>query len=264
MEHVMEAPLAHEDHAARQGAWSRGRESNPRPTDYESVALPLSYPGVARNYETVGLDPTTLRHAVCHGSGGSSVTAKDMPMLLRLTLFLGLLLAPFGGCGWPASGPAEADPVGAVSVHTEDAYATQCRAGICATLQATRSRFSHGAVSTLLFFSAYDKRGDPIPIPGFPSGFTAIDSEHFVMSAEGTKATLNYSGVSVTWEANNVDRKKTDDGVQLSAAIKGEVGPIVFNPAAPRGPGDFGSAFLTLRKTMSSDTVRPPRRPRVK
>ena len=26
--------------------WSRGRESNPRPTDYESVALPLSYPGV--------------------------------------------------------------------------------------------------------------------------------------------------------------------------------------------------------------------------
>jgi hypothetical protein len=27
--------------------WSRGRESNPRPTDYESVALPLSYPGSA-------------------------------------------------------------------------------------------------------------------------------------------------------------------------------------------------------------------------
>ena len=26
--------------------WSRGRELNPRPTDYESVALPLSYPGV--------------------------------------------------------------------------------------------------------------------------------------------------------------------------------------------------------------------------
>src|SRR5438034_6345777 len=24
-------------------SWSRGRESNPRPTDYESVALPLSY-----------------------------------------------------------------------------------------------------------------------------------------------------------------------------------------------------------------------------
>jgi len=27
--------------------WSRGRELNPRPTDYESVALPLSYPGVS-------------------------------------------------------------------------------------------------------------------------------------------------------------------------------------------------------------------------
>jgi Phage integrase family len=26
--------------------WSRGRELNPRPTDYESVALPLSYPGL--------------------------------------------------------------------------------------------------------------------------------------------------------------------------------------------------------------------------
>ena len=26
--------------------WSRGRELNPRPTDYESVALPLSYPGI--------------------------------------------------------------------------------------------------------------------------------------------------------------------------------------------------------------------------
>jgi hypothetical protein len=30
--------------------WSRGRELNPRPTDYESVALPLSYPGFSRAY----------------------------------------------------------------------------------------------------------------------------------------------------------------------------------------------------------------------
>jgi integrase len=28
--------------------WSRGRELNPRPIDYESIALPLSYPGVGR------------------------------------------------------------------------------------------------------------------------------------------------------------------------------------------------------------------------
>ena len=31
----------------REITWSRGRELNPRPTDYESVALPLSYPGVS-------------------------------------------------------------------------------------------------------------------------------------------------------------------------------------------------------------------------
>jgi len=31
----------------REMTWSRGRELNPRPTDYESVALPLSYPGVS-------------------------------------------------------------------------------------------------------------------------------------------------------------------------------------------------------------------------
>ena len=35
--------------------WSRGRELNPRPTDYESVALPLSYPGVSGSYSAVGV-----------------------------------------------------------------------------------------------------------------------------------------------------------------------------------------------------------------
>lgn len=166
-----------------------------------------------------------------------------------LLILLGLLLAH--------AGPATAEPP--FHVDTEDAYATQCRAGICATLQVTRSRFSYGAVSTLLFFSAYDERGAPISIPGFPSGFTAIASEHFVMSPQGTQATLNYSGVSVKWEA--IGRKKTEDSgsarsrvsereQQVSAAVTGTVGPIVFAPAAPRAAGDFGSAFLTLRKTV--------------
>lgn len=207
----------------------------------------------------------------CGGARGSI----ERPMLLRLTLFLGLLLVNLPGCSWPRSdiGSTQAetpvpdetpDPKTPVVVDTEDAYATQCRAGICATLQVTRSRFSHGGISTLLFFSAYDKGGAPIAIPGFPAGFTAIESEHFVMNPKGTKATLNYSGVSVTWEANDSGRRKTKDGQALSATIKGEVGPIVFNSAAPRGPGDSGSAFLTLRKTMSSDTERSPRRPRVK
>jgi hypothetical protein len=41
-------------------SWSRGRESNPRPTDYESVALPLSYPGVLRRYDDNALDFITL------------------------------------------------------------------------------------------------------------------------------------------------------------------------------------------------------------
>src|SRR5437899_1592545 len=43
-------------------SWSRGRESNPRPTDYESVALPLSYPGILRSYGRRGLDFTLMRH----------------------------------------------------------------------------------------------------------------------------------------------------------------------------------------------------------
>jgi len=34
------------DSEVHENKWSRGRELNPRPTDYESVALPLSYPGV--------------------------------------------------------------------------------------------------------------------------------------------------------------------------------------------------------------------------
>lgn len=177
--------------------------------------------------------------------------SRPRSKLLRLALSLGLLIGYLGGCGVPAS---DVGPVGSAgprfSVDTEDAYATQCRAGICATLQVTRSRFPHGAVSTMLFFSAYDKRGAPIPIPAFPSGFTNIASEHFVMSPQGTKATLTYSGVSVAWEANNKVRNKTD-GQQISADVKGTVGPIVFNPATAPRPGDSGSAFLTLRKAVS-------------
>lgn len=190
-------------------------------------------------------------------------------MVLRLALSLGLLLAHLGGCGWPASqvGPAVAHPsVRVDTVETEDAYATQCRAGVCATLQVTRSRFSHGAVSTLLFFSAYDQRGRAIQIPGFPSGFTGIASEQFVVSPQGTRATLNYAGVSVTWRANAKVRKRIDNGPsrsrvsereqQVSADVRGAVGPIVFDPAAPRQPRDFGSAFLTMRQTVSRTRVR--------
>ena len=41
--------------------WSRGRELNPRPTDYESVALPLSYPGVPGGSRSWSL-PLAHRH----------------------------------------------------------------------------------------------------------------------------------------------------------------------------------------------------------
>jgi hypothetical protein len=35
---------------ARTSQWSRRRDLNPRPTHYECVALPLSYPGRSRNH----------------------------------------------------------------------------------------------------------------------------------------------------------------------------------------------------------------------
>src|SRR5262249_61002366 len=40
--------------------WSRGRELNPQPTDYKSVALPLSYPGASGTYASSEEDLTTL------------------------------------------------------------------------------------------------------------------------------------------------------------------------------------------------------------
>jgi hypothetical protein len=40
--------------------WSRGRELNPRPTDYESVAPPLSYPGFSGSYVRDEVDFTTV------------------------------------------------------------------------------------------------------------------------------------------------------------------------------------------------------------
>jgi len=44
----------------RENEWSRGRELNPRPTDYESVALPLSYPGLTGRYGL--LDVQSVHH----------------------------------------------------------------------------------------------------------------------------------------------------------------------------------------------------------
>jgi hypothetical protein len=99
-----------------------------------------------------------------------------------------------------------------------------------------------------LFFSAYDERGNAIQVSGFPSGFTPIASEHFVMSPQGTQATLNYSGVSVTWDANDAVRKNTEDGTrvtrsrgsergqELSATVKGTVGANYLQPGGAPPP----------------------------
>src|SRR2546425_10538041 len=40
--------------------WSRRRDLNPRPADYESAALPLSYTGFSRTYERCSRDFTSM------------------------------------------------------------------------------------------------------------------------------------------------------------------------------------------------------------
>jgi hypothetical protein len=154
-------------------------------------------------------------------------------------------------------------------VVTEDAYATQCRSGVCATVQVTRSTFSNGNVETSLFLSVADEFGEPIPVA--PQPFIEIDSAHFVVDPLGLSATLNYKEVSVAWAATddfasisfstNFVREKTETGFtwsrltereqQLSAAVEGVVGPVPFDTGhVPESEG-FGSAFLTLRTTVS-------------
>ncbi len=156
-------------------------------------------------------------------------------------------------------------------VVTEDAFATQCRSGACATVQVTRSTFSNGNVETLLLVSATDEFGQSIsafPLPSFQ-----IDSSHFVMDPLGLSATLKHEGVSVAWGATddfasiasstNFVREKTEDGFtwsrltereqQLSANAEGVVGIglVPFDPAQVPQTEGFGSAFLTRRTTVS-------------
>lgn len=156
-------------------------------------------------------------------------------------------------------------------VVTEDAYATQCRFGVCATVQVTRSTFSNGNVETSLFFSATDEFGETIPV--FPQSFFQIDSADFVMDPLGLSATLKHGEVSVAWRATddfasisfstNFVREKTENGFtwsrlteeeqQLSADAEGVVVVrlIPFDTGhVPESEG-FGSASLTLRTTVS-------------
>jgi hypothetical protein len=184
-----------------------------------------------------------------------------MAMLARYALSLVLIMA--------VTIPADAEPP--FRVLTEDASANQLQNGITSTVQVTRSTFSNGTVETILFFSAYDSSGHLI-VGGL---FQRIDSALFVMNKQGTKATLNHPEVIMSWQAtpdysavsNTTEVSKVEDNrgfefsssyhrrlaekaVQLSAAVEGIAGGIAFNiERMTIESTEFGSAFLTVRKT---------------
>ena len=179
-----------------------------------------------------------------------------------------------------------AEPTFAASIRfrvaTHDAYAIQCRADICATLQVTHTKFSSGADETVLFFSAYDADGNSLsPFP-FPS--ILIPSDAFRMNDQGTRASLNYvdfDGVSranVSWRATgdfkstteNITRVRdkrpgersqgsyriTETAEMVGVDAEGTVGDITFaTEAANLVVDDYGDSFLTIRKTVRVDRI---------
>jgi hypothetical protein len=196
-----------------------------------------------------------------------------MIMLWRLLLSVGfvLVLAP----------AVTAEPP--TRVVTEDASVAQCRSGICTTLQVTRTTMSNGEVETLLFFSHTDADGNPIPVVGFPSGFTLIPSGDFFMNRRGTAARLKHLSTEVIWEDTDdfrgdsfsleIEREKATDGSgqftvsrvserrqQISANAAGTVGDlkevVIDTTAPPTSIGDFASAFLIELKTVSRTRVK--------
>ena len=94
----------------RVDGWSRGRELNPRPTDYESVALPLSYPGV----------------------GGASDLAEST-IAPALAAHVDTVGSRAVGCEWRISRMAKVAAIGfvvfALSVAAASAQTTQCPDG---------------------------------------------------------------------------------------------------------------------------------------
>ena len=73
--------------------WSRGRELNPRPTDYESVALPLSYPGAGEK---------TVPHAGAFDTYGARPYAPRVRIALPAALLVYALVALALGW-WPSA-----------------------------------------------------------------------------------------------------------------------------------------------------------------
>jgi hypothetical protein len=176
---------------------------------------------------------------------------------------------------------ALADPAVAQSIRfrvvTEDAYATQCRDGICATVQVTRSTFSDGGSETILFISAYDPSGNPI----IPGSFTLIDSSAFVINERGTHATLNHPSAVVTWGVTGlyreesisttkvIDKRESEfhspNVVRLTerehreeAAAEGVAESIIIDTRGIPSAQGFGNALLTTRKTMRIERLIGP------
>jgi hypothetical protein len=158
-------------------------------------------------------------------------------------------------------------------VETHDVYVNQCRANVCATLQVTRSIFSSGVTDVTLFFSAYDQFGQPIAVPGFPTGFTLVPTTALTINRQGTQATFAHLGVVVSWivsdeyfaESTQTDitrekdpetgafirRRVSEKSHQVSATVDGAIGPVLFGPVADETFGEYANAFITVRKTLS-------------
>jgi hypothetical protein len=191
-------------------------------------------------------------------------------MLPRVILALAIIIV--------LTEPTVAASVVKVRILTEDAYATQCRDTICATVQVTRSTFSDGDVETILFVSAYDPSGHAI----IPGSFTSIDNALFVMNRRGTHASVNHPSAVVTWAANGlyseesastmkvIDKREnpfnppnafrlTEQEHRLGALAEGTVGDITavaIDTDVPQSAG-FGDGFLTIRRTTRIDRVLP-------
>jgi hypothetical protein len=175
---------------------------------------------------------------------------------------------------------------------SEEAFAQECRTGEdtvrrCITVQVVRSRLSDGGDQTTLFVSvtkfdpAMGEEGEEVEISGFPTGSFVIDSYHFVMDRDGTRAILNFRlpppegqlaesqpGITVTWNATDdfssrkfstvVVKEKTDEGFtksrqierehERSATAEGVIGPLL--DGVPQLPINIASALLDVTKTI--------------
>jgi hypothetical protein len=184
-------------------------------------------------------------------------------MVIRLALCLNVLLVVL------------ASPVAAQSVLrvlSADAHAVQCKAGVCATIQVSRSTLSDGTSETILFFSVYDEFGEPLPSP-FPFPFNPIDNELFTINDEDNAASLRHPKAAVTWRADGSYTEASDfrtrvrDNTQVppqayrlverlrvhGTQTQGTIGDITFDTSVMT-PGDgFASGTLAIRRTFRRD-----------